>query len=143
MNDPKQDIADGIAELKRRKKAEEIPDRQLVRVLLLGLGKLAMSEGEADTRALAKSISEATADHDRWAEALDSEMMLAVAEHVQGVDPKFLDLPSYDFAYTIAARERLEQRLKALELLEHRIDERLLDQIAEADARLHPYLERG
>ena len=31
---------------------------------------------------------------------------MACTEHVQSVDPRYLDLPNYDFEYTRAARER-------------------------------------
>lgn len=143
MTDLEKQLNEGIEELKRRAKAKEIPDRQIVRHCFLALGRLSMTEGEAAARPIAKKLIEAAEPHaERWEEAVESEMMLAVAEHVHSVDPKFLDMPTYDFAYTIAARERLEQRLKAMELLGLRVSEPLLDQVAEADARLLPYLDK-
>jgi hypothetical protein len=144
MNDPREDLKSGIAELKRRLKSKEIPDRQLVRLTFLALGRVSANEGEGAAKPLAKGLSEAAEPHgERWDEAVESEMTLAVSEHVHGVDPKYLDMPGYDFAYTIAARERLEQRLVAAELLKWKVTEHLLDQVADADARLLPYIEKG
>lgn len=143
MNDPRIDLQAAIEELVRRKKAKEIPDRQLVRLAFLALGRLGLDAGESVARPLAKELAAAAEPHEeRWTEAVESEMTLAVAEHVHSVDPHFLDLPSYDFAYTIAARERLEARLFAAELLGLRIHEHLLEQITQADERLHPYLQK-
>ncbi|MFT7670590.1 MAG: hypothetical protein ACI8X5_003300 [Planctomycetota bacterium] len=143
MNDPSQDIKDVIEELKRRSKSKEIPDRQLVRVALLALGRVKESDGEPEAALLSSEILEAAEPHEeRWTEALESELALAVAEHVASVDPKFLEMPIYDFKYTVAARERLELRLQAMELLRSTVPESLLEQIASADERLLPYLER-
>jgi len=144
MTTPLEVLQGGLAELGRRAKAKEVPDRQLVRALLLALGRLALTEGESGARGRARELREAAEGHgEAWEQALESELSLAVAEHVHSVDPRYLELPSYDFAYTIAARERLEQRLRACELLDWRVPESLLDQVAAADARLAPYLDRG
>jgi hypothetical protein len=76
-----------------------------------------------------------------WTEVLAAEMALAAAEHIRGVDPRFLDEEFYDFAYTVAARERLEARLVACSLVGYDPPERLLEEIASKDALLAPYLE--
>ena len=142
MKDPRQDITYACTELQRRLKAKEIPDRQLVRFALLAIGQVALEEGMASAKPLATELQQAAAPHEeRWTEALDSEMSLAVAEHVGSVDPRYLDHPSYDFAYTVAARERLEARLRAMEAMNATVDEKLLDQVSAADERLAPYLE--
>jgi hypothetical protein len=142
MNDSQNDLQAAIDELVRRKKAKEVPDRQLVRLALLALGRLIMDQGEADTRKAARELTAAAESHgERWTEAVASEMGLAVAEHVHSADPRYLDMPTYDFAYTIAARERLEARLQAATLLELPVAEGLLDQVSAADERLRPYLE--
>ncbi len=142
MTDPRTDLKDALAELTRRKKAEEIPDRHLVRLALLSLGRLLIDGVEAEA-AEPKSELEALveAHGDRWTEAFDSEMALAVAEHVHSVDPHYLELPGYDFDYTVAARERLEARLRAADALKLPISEALLEQITAADGRLAPYLK--
>ena len=142
MNDPRQDLAYACNELSRRAKAREIPDRQLVRFAFLALGRIALDEGLAVAKPLGKELSVAAAPHEEhWTEAVDSEIYLAVTEHVNSVDPRYLDHPQYDFAYTVSARERLEARLRALEALEWNVDESLLDQVSAADGRLAPYLE--
>lgn len=142
MNDPRKDIEEAISELGRRLKAKEVPDRHLVRVALLALGRITIEEGDDEARPLARDLAGAAEGHEeRWEEAFQSEMALAVAEHVHSVDPRYLEMPGYDFAYTIAARERLEARLRAAALLQLPVPESLLDQVATADERLQPYLE--
>ncbi len=142
MTDPRHDITYACGELQRRLKAKEIPDRQLVRFALLALGQVALEEGMASAKPLAKELQAAATPHEeRWTDALDSEISLAVAEHVGSVDPRYLDHPTYDFTYTVAARERLEARLRAMEAMSATVDEKLLDQVSAADERLAPYLE--
>jgi hypothetical protein len=142
MNDPRQDLEAACKELVRRKKEKEIPDRQLVRLAFLSLGKVALDEGESEAVLLAGLLREAAAPHeDRWHEAVESEMTLAVTEFVSCVDPNFLDKPIYDFEYTVAARERLEARLWAADAIGTHLPEGLLDQVLQADEMLAPYLE--
>lgn len=142
MNDPRSDLQAAVDELGRRTKAKEIPDRQLVRLAFLALGRVVLEEGEAAARPLARSLTAAAEPHgSRWSEAVESELSLAVAEHVHSVDPRYLSMPSYDFDYTVAARERLEARLKAAEVLGIGVSEVLLEQVAAADDRLQPFLE--
>jgi hypothetical protein len=142
MKNPREDVTYACTELQRRLKAKEVPDRQLVRFALLAIGQIALEEGMPSAKPLAAELlAAATAHEEKWTEALDSEISLAVAEHVGSVDPKFLDHPSYDFTYTIAARERLEARLRAMEAMNAIVDEKLLDQVSAADERLAPYLE--
>jgi hypothetical protein len=59
---------------------------------------------------------------------------------VQSADPRFLSHPSYDFDYTLLARERLEARLVAAEALGHPPRAELLARMRRADALLAPYL---
>jgi cell division septum initiation protein DivIVA len=142
VNDPRKDLEQAVAELKRRLGAKEVPDRHLVRMALIALGRITIDEGEEAARAPAHDLASAAEAHaERWEEAFQSEMALAVAEHVHSVDPRYLEMPGYDFAYTIAARERLEARLRAADLLQLAVPEALLDQVATADERLAPHLE--
>jgi hypothetical protein len=142
-NDLRHDVTYASTELQRRLKAKEIPDRQLVRFAFLALGQIALEEGSTEARPLAAELKAAAELHEEhWTEAVNSEMTLAVAEHVGGVDPRFLDMPSYDFAYTVTARERLEARLQAMEVLGYPVSEDLLNQISRADERLAPYLAK-
>lgn len=135
-------VEEALTELRRRIKAEEPLDRFLARAILVPLGTLHLEESEEAAR-LARALREASeAVAEAWAAALDSELQLAATEHVRSVDPRFLDKPIYDFAYTVAARERLEARLVAASLLAYEVDESLLDRVAEADRLLAPYLEQ-
>ncbi|MFT5287666.1 MAG: hypothetical protein ACI8TQ_003854, partial [Planctomycetota bacterium] len=70
------------------------------------------------------------------------EMQLATAEYVTSVDPHYLELGSYDFGYTTAARERLEARLLAYHLLGQALPELLGSQIEKADETYRPFRER-
>jgi hypothetical protein len=143
VNDPRKDLEDAVKELRRRRQAKEVPDRHLVRLALLALGRITIDEGEEAARPLSQDLAAAAAEHEeRWEEAFQSEMALAVAEHVHSADPRYLEMPGYDFAYTIAARERLEGRLRAADLLQMAVPEGLLDQVAAADERLEPHLRR-
>lgn len=142
MTDQKSDLRAAIDELVRRKKSKEVPDRQLVRLAILALGRLVLGGDGNAARELAKELNAAAEPHgERWTEAVESEMGLAVAEHVHSADPRYLDLATYDFEYAIAARERLEARLQALEVLGLSVAETLLEQVEAADQRLRPYLE--
>ena len=49
-------------------------------------------------------------------------MQLACGEHIQGIDPRYLSHPRYDFDYAIGARQRLELRFRALEALGEAVD---------------------
>ena len=75
--------------------------------------------------------------------AIAEELTLACTEHVRSCDPKYLGLPKYDFPYTVAARHRLEARLRAAAELDMPADEALLEQVARADDILEPYLRRA
>jgi hypothetical protein len=69
-------------------------------------------------------------------------MQLATAEYVTSVDPHYLELGSYDFGYTTAARERLEARLLACDFLGYSNPELLGTQIEKADETYRPFRER-
>jgi len=142
--DPRTVFQDALAELKAKpKKGRKAgPNRFIVRDLLCALGELVLDEGEAALRPQARELRALMeTDEKAWERAIDEELELACNEHIQGADPKFLDHPRYDFVYAVAARRRLEQRFRALEVLGRSVPERLLDRVAEADARFEPYLK--
>lgn len=118
------------------------PSRVHARELLLAIGALAI---EGRTKEAKEAISGLLPTLERlgdaWLEAIGQEMDLACSEHIQGVDPRYLQHARFDFSYVIEARQRLEMRLRALDVLGVDADERALDQVAEADDRLRPYLE--
>ncbi|HIE94502.1 MAG TPA: hypothetical protein EYQ83_17180 [Acidobacteria bacterium] len=124
-------------------KKVKAPSRFVARELLLALGELALAERvgevEAELAALRVRLEPVAED---WKKALGQEMELSCTEHVQAIDPRYLDHPRYDFDYTVQARQRLEMRFNALDLLGVDADEVLLAQVARADAILEPYLQR-
>lgn len=133
-------IAENLADLKKRAAKRTEPNRFHARELLTALGELILAEErEPPEVALVRA---AVAPFEKWEQAVAEEMSLACTEHVQGVDPRFLDLPNYDFDYLVTARERLEARLAAVEALGLQVSEDLLNRVAEADRLVEPYLRR-
>ncbi len=124
-----------LKELASMRPDRERPNRYQAREALLHLGA-AIEAGEdiaERTEGLRQAVSRI---QDAWGAALEEEIQLAGAEHALGVDPRFLDHPGYDLAYTLGARQRLEWRLLALAALDVPVGEDLLERIASADARL-------
>lgn len=157
MSSPPQsrdELEKALGELEADKKAKRAPNRYSARAVLVPLG-LVLLEHESEeslgeshpelrplvdrARSIVQAFDEAPFDG-AFRQAVQEELALAGAEHVHSVDPRFLEHPRYDFAYTLGARERLEARLVAARALEIEIDEGLLEQIARADERLQPYL---
>lgn len=142
-------LAEVAAGLRRKRWA---PDRFLAREILLALGELALaaeggaSSGEAGPQeqaqawaARVRTALEPAAE--AFAQAVAEELDLAATEHTLAVNPRFLDHPRYDLDYTVLARERLEARLAAADLLGLEPEEALLERVAEADRVLEPYLD--
>jgi hypothetical protein len=119
------------------------PNRFLVRDLLLPLGETLLDDPAAAAPAAERVRAVVDRDRESWQAAVDEELTLAATEHVRSCDPKALKLPRYDFPYTVAARHRLEARLRAAAELDMPASEVLLEQIERADEALAPYLERG
>jgi hypothetical protein len=119
------------------------PTRFLVRDLLLPLGETLLEDPPSAAPMLERVRAVVSRDREAWQAAFDEELTLAATEHVRSCDPKALKLPKYDFPYTVAARHRLEARLRAAAELDMPADELLLEQIERADETLAPYLERG
>lgn len=135
-----------LTEAQAEVRAERPLHRYHARALLVQLGEWILSleererEPDSSWRERCSFLKEAAAES--WTRAVEEELALASAEHIQAIDPRFLEHPRYDFAYTLAARERLEARLRACEYLEIEVAEGLLTRVSEADERLAPYLER-
>lgn len=126
---------EGLVKNKRR------PTRHHARDILLPLGHLILEQGPDGLRKPVERIERATSTvTEEWARAVQDELTLACTEHVQSVDPRYLQHPRYDFDYTVAARERLEARLRAASELSLAPSEELLQRVAQADALLEPYL---
>ena len=134
-NDAEAALAD-LADWVRHKKK---PTRQHARSVLIALGRLPdlPVDGNAWRERVAAAVHPLS---EAWEAAVQDELLLACTEHVTSVDPRYLDHPRYDFEYAIRARERLEARLLAAEVLGHPVDASLLAKVERADARLEPYL---
>jgi len=127
-----------VEDLARKERA---PTRQDVRPLLIHLGELLQGAADPELEARLKRLREALAPiREEWAAVVEQEMQLACAEHIQGVDPRHLDHPRFDFAYVEAARLRLEQRMRALPALGLALAQEWIDRVRQADIALEPYL---
>ncbi|TAJ15929.1 MAG: hypothetical protein EPO68_11965 [Planctomycetota bacterium] len=117
--------------------------RAEVRTLLLPLGALLADHTSPAGAAWVQRIEQRLAkDGAQFRAVVESELQLAAAEYVQGVDPRYLGLPGYDFEYTLGSREGLEARRLAAEALSVRLPDATLKQIELADQRLEAELER-
>ena len=137
------DLEAALTDLTTALRKKRNPSRFQARAILLAIGDLALSgnsvAASAGAARLATAVGERAAD---WERAVQEEIELAAVEFVRSVDPKYLDHPRYDFAYTVGARERLEARLVGAEILGVSPPDALLDQISTADGRLAPHLLR-
>jgi hypothetical protein len=119
-------------------------NRYHARDTLIALGQLVLAREEEEEAASARWVEplrEALAPFgDGFEQAAREELGAAVDEYVRSVDPRFLEHPRYDFAYTVLARERLEARLVAAGLLGIVPEEAQLERVAAADLILEPYL---
>jgi hypothetical protein len=138
---PHQPDHDPIRELALACAPKRRIDRLHAREVLLAIGERALAEDAAGAEALAGRVRELTAQREAdWQAAVRDEILMAATEHVRSVDPRFLNRPDYDLAYTVEAREALEARLRAAELLGIEVDPPLLERVAGADRLLEPLL---
>ncbi len=137
LPDPLLELAAAVRELSLAVKGKRGPTRHDARALLLPLGELLLG-GREEQAAQALQGLEQTLEPvgEAWVLAIQEELSLACSEHVHSVDPRYLSHPRYDFDYTLAARERLEQRLAAAQVLGVPAGEELLAGVAQADERL-------
>ena len=131
-----------VEALAKRLERGQVPDRHDVRALLLALGVPEESAAGAPEPALARLRGLAGAAAESWRAAVADELERACEEHVQGVDPRYLGHPRFDFRYTLEARERLAARLRAAERLALPLPKRWLDAVLEADRRVAAELAR-
>ena len=144
-DDPEQaltEVLDELATLAKRRGA--VPNHYHARDVLVALGRIVLERGDEAAAPWVPRLQGALEPFpEAFAEAAAAEIAQAAEEHVRSVDPRFLQHPRYDFAYTVAARERLEARFVAADLLGLEPDEALLERVAEADGVLEPYLAGG
>jgi hypothetical protein len=118
-------------------------DRLHAREVLLAIGERVLADDGAGAQEWASRVRELTAPREAdWLRAVHDEILMASTEHVRSVDPRFLNRPDYDLAYTVEARAALEARLRAAEALGIEVPHSLLDRVAAADRLLEPLLGR-
>jgi hypothetical protein len=132
-------LKSAIDALDQGAKKRKLVDHHAVRGILVPLGSLLL-EGEDVTREVERIQRIAVELKEKWRNALEFELKLAVSEHVLSVDLRYLSLPDYDFDYTVQARERLEARLLAAEVLGFPASDDHLARVQQADATLEPFL---
>lgn len=137
------------AQLSEARAAGQNLHRHHARGILIALGRLLAEDGEeTPDSAREDALKRVSAwqegldeeAEEAWQRATAEELSLACAEHVQSVDPRFLDHPRYDIEYTRGARQRLEARLVAARELGLELPETLIEGVRSADAMLEPYL---
>lgn len=142
MQNPANELTRALSENQDLTTGKRPPSRFDVRALFIPLGALIL---EGDLAALAPTIEHLAtfilADDEAWQRVVAEELSLAGEEYCQSVDPRYLELPNYDFDYTVRSRETLECRLRAAEHLGFGLPEGLQGRIAAADARLEPFLD--
>lgn len=137
----RQPATDPMKELARAAAPKQRIDRIHAREVLLAIGARVLEDDSAGAEALAARVRELTSAREAdWQAAVRDEILMAATEHVRSVDPRFLHRPDYDLAYTVEAREELEARLRAAEVLAIEVPASLLDRIAAADRLLEPLL---
>lgn len=129
------------AEAMAKRPRPKPPTRYQARALLVPLGESLLEAGPVAEEALRRMRALFDGQRPGWNAAVGEELTLATTEHVRSCDPRYLSLPTYDLAYTVAARHRLEARLRAAAELGCPVDETLLDQIERADELLAPLLK--
>lgn len=136
-------LPDVLAEVQAWVGRGRAPTRQHARGVLVGLG-LAILDGRAGDEAdgFARVAAWIARAPEAWKAAFDSELAMAVTEHVRSADARWIAKPEYDWDYVLDARHRLEARLACAEQLQVEVPEELLEAIARADSVLAPHLER-
>ena len=89
------------------------PSHYVARHVLLALGQVLREEVPEGSTLLERARAAGAAAGPAWGEAVHTELTLACGEFAQSVDPRYLELPDYDFEYTRGARLRLADRLRA------------------------------
>ncbi len=131
-----------LAELDKLAQEHKAPNHYHARFLLLALGFTLLEEGETEATEQAAKILLHTEPHgEAWEHAVAEEFSIACAEHIQGVEPRYLELENFDFEYVKRARERLEARFQAAALLGIGVEASLLKQVTSADERLESFLK--
>jgi len=107
------------------------------RAVLVPLGRLVLARGEEGAREELERVRAAALRHGpAWEAAVQEELSLSCAEHIQGTDARYLTLPTFDWDYVLEARERLEARVRAARALGTEPPPALWGLVLEADRRI-------
>lgn len=132
-----------LADLAREPGEKAAVEPRHARLLLVALGQAAVEDGpELPEELLGAAVDRIAARRAAWEAAIGRDLELAVWEFDTSIDPRYLDRQDYDHAYTREARERIEARLVALDLLDLEWPEALGAALADADARYAPFADR-
>ncbi len=111
--------------------------RHEARPVLLGIGECLIEGRTPEAEDALARLRRLPAElREAFDAAVRDELEMACSEHVRSVDPRYLQRPDYDLAYTVAARHRLECRLRAAERLGIDLAGAWLENIRRADALL-------
>jgi hypothetical protein len=111
--------------------------RHDVRPVLVGIGSSLAEASAADIQASRMRFLALTQGfRQAWEVAVRDELAMACTEHIRSVDPRYLDHPAYDLAYTVEARRVLKARLKGAEVTGVVLDDALSAGIRRADSLL-------
>jgi hypothetical protein len=143
-SNPAHELQEALVAIAALTKEERTPNRYDARMLLLPLGALILEGDATGISVTLEHIGELVSpENEAWARAMADEMDLAGNEFCLAVNPDYLKLPNYDFAYTATSREQLEQRIQATLHLGFPVSEALESRIGEADAAFEPFLDRA
>jgi len=129
-----------LSTLEQQVRKNQPPSHYLARGILVELGRVLREEGPRGPEALERVRETSRGAGPRWDEAVRAELAMACAEFVQSMDPRYLHLPNYDVDYTVSARIRLEDRLRAARGLGFGLPPRELELLELADRVLSEFL---
>lgn len=133
-----------LAALEKLAREGAPPHHHLAREVLLALGRAIVDESETSLLPLLdRCRSAGRALEGSWDQAVQTELTMACGEFAQSLDPRFLRLPNYDLAYTRAARDRLEDRLRSARALGFGLSSEESEVLALADQVLATLPESG
>jgi hypothetical protein len=111
--------------------------RHDVRPVLIEIGSALREAAGADGEAShARFLTLGEGFRQAWEGAVRDELAMACTEHIRSVDPRYLEHPDYDLAYTLEARRLLDARLRGAEVTGVVLDDVLSAGIRRADSLL-------
>lgn len=143
MNDPVQEFDAALALIREALQQKQPLNRYHARAALLPLGALLSGADPGLGRAAARRLMETVGPGaPAWRQAVQDELEMAVTEFAKSVDRRYLARPDYDLAYTLDVRERLAERLGAMDVLGLSLPPAWTRELERADRELAPHLLR-